>query len=650
MSSISPLLSTPRAKSSASEDGRRKLISTHAFQWCLQWYDSDGNWIAPNPAPDTRKTLCLCFGLLAGSDEAVVLANAILDKLTFTLHIAPRSKEEASAQFDIFITNHTVQMLVLHGGQLLPPIRQKLEKWGRAALGDFPGDRQCDYQFHGFNDNMPAKATLGMILGGEYFGDSEAVEHGLWNLRQLRDQLTRRGLLSEYTSPTYLPMTLVNLAEVALHARHSEARLLAGQCVERIWSDLLGHLHLPTGTMGGPYSRAYQLDATGHFSTAACLLWIALGDTIPFDPLDELNRNPIRLVHHHDSLPTQLGVLCWLASCPLKPPAYLLHWIRERVFPHRLQASAERGGEMGGEVNTVFYAEEEFAMGTAEGEGWTVGQSEAFFLQYRRTAPLGSIENLRTAYARMLIDGQRPGDREEDHRLQSHGLIHAYQQDGVAMVLCRPVLSLQERELQSLKLSVILPTHFGPIRDIFVQKNHVFLQEGAFFLALRPLNATDWGCNHSVRLETVSNYQLISFYNYEGQSRVFTRAELGRTLNGFVAITSTADKETFEAFTARVLTAGLTDYFHFGNRIVDYWLGSTRINACYHVEADRVRFATVNGQPYPRPVWSADGLPAARLPFLGSNPKPNTGRLPYRHLRVVWAPELPWQISASGEG
>ena len=56
---------------------------------------------------------------------------------------------------------------------------------------------------------------MGMILGGEYFGDAAAVEHGMWNLRQLRDLLTRRGLLSEYTSPTYSPLSILNLAEVA---------------------------------------------------------------------------------------------------------------------------------------------------------------------------------------------------------------------------------------------------------------------------------------------------------------------------------------------------------------------------------------------------------------------------------------------------
>jgi len=29
------------------------------------------------------------------------------------------------------------------------------------ALNDYPGNRQADLQFHGYNDNMPAKARWG---------------------------------------------------------------------------------------------------------------------------------------------------------------------------------------------------------------------------------------------------------------------------------------------------------------------------------------------------------------------------------------------------------------------------------------------------------------------------------------------------------
>ena len=213
-------------------------------------------------------------------------------------HIPARSSEqpEAAGEFDIFITNHTVQLLRLHREKLDPPVLEKMERWGRVALRDYNGDRQSDYQFHGYNDNMPSKATLGLILGGEYFDDQAAVEHGLWNLRQLRDLLSRRGTLSEYSSPTYSALSLAHLAEIEALAGSEDARELARQCVERIWAEFLGRFHPPTGILSGPYSRAYSTDSIGHVTCAGTVFWLAFGNTAILNPVEELRQIPPRVV------------------------------------------------------------------------------------------------------------------------------------------------------------------------------------------------------------------------------------------------------------------------------------------------------------------------------------------------------------------
>lgn len=626
---------------------RRARVAALAYSFCREWYDESGAWIAPQPAPDLRITLWLCCGLLTGTSKAVALANTIIEASEFAHHHMVRSREEETSEFDIFITNHAIQILTACGAQLTEPARLKLERWGRHALKDYAGDRQCDYQFHGANDNMPAKATLGMILGGEYFGDPEAVQHGLWNLRQLRDLLSRRGLISEYTSPTYSPLTIINLTEIALLARTQEARKLAGQCAERVWSDILGHFHPPTGTMGGPYARAYQLDSTGHFSTAACLLWLVLGDAVAFDPVAELSRETIRLVHHHDDRATQLGILSWVAFAPVDPPDYLLTWLEGRRHPFRLKASAERGGAESGEVNTTLYAEEDFSLGTSEGDAWCELQSEVYFLQYRRRAPLRGVEDLRTAYCRYLIDNQQPGDGMADHLLKPHGILHTVQEDRVALVLARPSLSLAEREVQALKLSVILPSHFGRPERIEADGDWVFVEDGPLYLALRGMNITDWGRRDAWRVEDFPNYRMLSFFNYEGEPRQFAREELGRTLNGFLSLIGLKSEESREEFRERVKGVELLDYFHFGCRTVRCRAGATALGMSYAVETDRVRYRSINGRLANRPAWEADGLPANRLPFLDMV-SPNSLDLPYRHLRAVWAPEAPWVIASQG--
>ena len=550
--------------------------------------------------------------------------------------------------FDIFVTNLAVQLLVLHGPKFKPDLREKLEQWAIPCLRDYAGDRQGDYQFQGYNDNMPAKATLGMILGGEYFEDAEAVSHGLWNLHQLRDLLTRRGLMSEYTSPTYSPITLVSLTEIARHSRNEEARALASICAERVWADILGHFHAPTGMLGGPYSRSYQPDSTGHLSTLSFILWLWHGKGVYPDPLEELKTSKIRLVHHHGSHADALGLLGWCASSSLTPPNYLSRWAKTRQYPFSLRATAERGQFQrfdAGDILTTQHQEEDFALGTSEGDSWSQHQAETFFLNYRLRVPTANVADVRTAYLRYFINDEIPTD---EHRLPTHGCTHTVQQGRSALVLARPVLSLEGKLIHCLKFSVILPCHLGSIEKMEVIDNHVFLRDGAIYLAFCSLNATNWGSGEAIRLERTGSYQCISFYNYKGSPRIFLRQELGQTLNGFAVSVCPAAERSFEEFRDEVLRGECVDSCQNGMRTVRYRVGPTLLEMSYAVEADRVRFSAINGRIVTRPTWEADGLPAGRLPFLGETPTPNALNLPFNHLRTAWGPELSWVIAANG--
>jgi hypothetical protein len=40
-------------------------------------------------------------------------------------------------------------------------------------------------------------------------------------------------------------------------------------------------------------------------------------------------------------------------------------------------------------------------------------------------------------------------------------------------------------------------------------------------------------------------------------------------------------------------------------------------------------------------------MPAEKLSFLNGNHEPNSPRIPYDHLKVVWSPESPWSISSN---
>lgn len=644
-------------------EARRRAAIQLTSECCHSWFDREGKWIhpvqltdagdwlrPPQPLPRTfnRLMFWLSMGLFAGEKADVELGNLIWKDLP--LYLRTPGDDSGRPAFDIFVTNHSMQMLALHGDKLSPDVCRKLEDWAQVGLREYRGNRQCDLQFHGFNDNMPAKATLGLILGGEYFGDHAALEHGLWNLRQFRDLLSRRGLISEYNSPTYTPFTIVNLTEIAQKTGHDEARELASACVERIWADIYAHFHTPTGMVAGPYSRAYHFDSVGHLSSLSFLLWLVHGDQVILNPLEEFRRKPIRLLHAHGFCPESLGRLSWIASCELRPPEYLAEWHAQREYPFQVRATAERGGDESNtfpaEVSTCSYQEEDFSLGTAQGEAWTEKQSEAFYLTWRRCRPAARLEDIRVGYLKYLINEEAPHDPDES--IPTHGCVHALQDRRTALVLVRPSLSLVGKPITKLKLSVLLPQHFGPHDHVEIRENHLFLEDGPVRLAIRPLNSTIWGGNGQLRLEKESDYLLVSMYNYAGEARIFTESQLGRTMNGFACVIGLCEEESSEEFQDKVLSSTCVDTWNFGMRTVRYQTPDTLLEMAYAPATNHIRYAALNGRLYPRPTWQADELPAEDLPFLGQNARPNSVTLPYRHLRVSWASQAPWIIASNG--
>lgn len=628
---------------------------------CQDWYDAEGNWIhpvglghegqwinPPQPLPPTytRLAFWLCMGLFRGSEYDQKLCNSILRNCPYTVGGKAHSTDIKDPSFSIFVTNHSMQMLALHGDKLDQDVRSKVENWARIGFSKDFDNRNADLQFQGFNDNMPAKATLGLVLGGEYFDNQAALEHGIWNLRQLASILTRRGLISEYNSPTYTPFTLVNLTVVAQHAANTEARELATLCCERIWADILAHFHRPTGLMGGPFSRAYHFDSAGHLSTQSFLLWLALDELVLPNPLEEFQKNPIELLHAHGFAPESLGRLSWVASCDLNPPQHLLEWARSRQYPFTFQASAERGGgdeRYCSEVNITQHQEADFSLGTAEGECWSQLQSEVFYLTYRKHASVKHRQDVRVAYTHYLINDEAPTDPLDS--LQNHGHLHTLQDKRDALVLARPNLKIADQHIHKLRLCLIIPEHFGPIEKVEQDDRHVFIEDGSVRYAIRALNPSDWGGASEIKAERIDNYLLISLENYNGEARKFSKDELKRTLNGFAFSIAPCSEETTEEFKKRVLSNQYLDYWYFGTRTICCQNEQTKLEFSYAPGTDHVRYATINGQVRPTPQWQAAELPAQELPFI-NNPRQGTSlQFPYKHLKVNYDPKASWCIN-----
>ncbi len=205
--------------------------------------------------------------------------------------------------YGVFMSSCVAANYIRHSEVLTPELRQRSEEHLARFTVDEDGRKASagiyDYMFHGYNDNMPSMATRTMILAGDILDRKDFTDMGLFNLEGLGAHFERRGLLSEYTSATYTPISLCALLDIAECSRCAEARELAAACTNRILLDLVGHWHWDTGTTGGPMSRAYTTDVTETLSNLNAYMWYVSGHPLTIDPRDALRDDSFPGPMHH---------------------------------------------------------------------------------------------------------------------------------------------------------------------------------------------------------------------------------------------------------------------------------------------------------------------------------------------------------------
>lgn len=140
---------------------------------------------------------------------------------------------------------------------------------------------------------------MSTLVGGWRVGAEGVAEGAIESLKGLVELLNRRGLLSEHTSPTYSAITLTCLADIVELSENAEARELALHAEERVWEDVLAHFHVPTGTMAGPFSRAYTADLLAHPHNIHVVLRMILGEVAFVSPLDDSAEPLVRREESH---------------------------------------------------------------------------------------------------------------------------------------------------------------------------------------------------------------------------------------------------------------------------------------------------------------------------------------------------------------
>ena len=660
-----------RALMAGAHERRRRYLAA-AAQAAQGWYGPDGRWLAPTRPAEARERLWTCFALYAGTEAQRRLADAVV--LATRLEPFPDGH-----RFDIFTSNIAPILYAAHRERISPEAGRCLLELTREGHHDFPGDRQADYHFHGYNDNMPAKGTMSLIVGGELLGDERAVAHGLWQLRQLQDELTRNGVNSEYTSPTYSPLTLHAMAAIRNFSSRAEAVERAAGIERRLWADLACHWHPESRQFAGPHSRAYTRDHVGHVSEARALLWQVLGERVTgISPMLYFGPPPDwLLLHHAGDLPFNISCATWFVAGDYRLDENLAKLFLRKPASFGVTATAEHGESFdklpARRVICTTLMTPDYSLGTATVPFCGGEQTDTFYVTCTQDddTPVGS-----TVYLKYSLDDERPGaiveeggcSGESDH--QTHHAANVTLQHGPAALLsCRPHATLAGRALRRLALTVILPTHLHQVDELIVGdrpvtdwsgefdgRTAVGLRRGRCCLALRPLAYIVGGEPARLRLMRHEKYCVISIENYSGEPRAWTEQELMLVLNGFAAETAGRDEAGgLAGLMAALREAAVEDYYLFGTRRMRYLRPArdgregVELALCYSPGSLQWRYALANGRQIEAPPWRATGLPPARLPFLTAPYEPRPAGIPWKSLKVFWYDRI-WHIHERGDG
>jgi hypothetical protein len=646
------------------------------------WYDRDGKWIGGKPTCDTRERFWIAFAHYAMGENA--WGDAIVREGKIENSREYRGK---ATTYNIFWTNIAVALLAAHGNKIGPDARAVLEQTAREALQFLPGSRQPDYQFIGYNDNMPAKASMGTILAGEMFGDEGAVLHGVNNLRQMRSQLTRRGIHSEYNSPTYTPGTLLAMSKIVEYAKNEEARELARQIEERLWIDLAARFHPEMGLMAGPYSRAYTVDTLGGASGVSGMVWFALGDYAKPSPMELFDPKSKLTNHHQGDIPFIISEKCWQALTYQHIPETALRLFAEKQYPFRAVATAEMG-DCGPDwparaTRIETHLERDFTVGTASTPFLSSEQAASYFVTYKRKPEVRTWEDYGTVHTKLVVNDAVPGafnapakrangtpysEFVEQDNLDNRGNNIAMQSGPTALFLSHPHLALAGeadntakggKMISRLSEFVLFQNQFGGAEEILVggetraewkgevaHGQWIAARRGRLLIAIRPLNHTIGFGPPRMTLEKINRYDVIRTDLYRREPRLFTRTELRYLMGGFVAEhASVDDYGSLRDFVADLERTQFTDYL-FTTRRVRYRRPAGAKRPALEMEiswspgSHEPRFSMINGKLVTWPVVEIDTVAPESLPFLRDQWQSIPSYFPWKKLEVAYTDSI----------
>lgn len=141
---------------------------------------------------------------------------------------------------------------VLKSGQLTDSLRRRVESaLGLAADAIRQRDVRLSYT------NIAIMGIYVCVAAGEILRDSTLREHGQLRLRRFVEFTRESQGFPEYNSPTYTPISLVELTRMLRDFSDEDDLRLVREIHDLAWREIARHWHAPSGQWAGPHGRSY---------------------------------------------------------------------------------------------------------------------------------------------------------------------------------------------------------------------------------------------------------------------------------------------------------------------------------------------------------------------------------------------------------
>ncbi len=519
--------------------------------------------------------------------------------------------------------------------------------------GRLPCSGANDYMFQGYNDNMPAMSVRAMILAGEALDRKDYTDQGLFYLEGLCAHFERRGLLSEYTSGTYLPITLAALMDVTECSANRAAREMALACSHRILLDVFGHWHQHVGGLGGAQSRAYTSDCIEGHSCLNALMWYLTGSPFCVNVIEALTskeQTGTRSKHQKSNFSFDLAQYgeFFTASYEDIGDGVRAFARAPRAYPYEIYATADSGqaGLFGGvkEIQTRAFHQPLYGLGTA---------SATWFDQSGQSLPLHAVLSAspdpshaagwrdRIPVWQKTIEGALDqGDKiklpqypdqapVESNGVPDVGHYHVLQKGGSALVLGALGPALVGKEVSQLKFSLLFGTTLRMPEETVEEGKWHFLRFGDVYVGAR-MSAIVEEQRMTPRRVVKNNYLRVEVPLIDGRAVPVTHEFRQWCDFGYVfEIAAQEECGSFAEFRRQCL-ACTWDYYHCFYRTSRYCGRHGELQIIDSVAAGSVRFMAIDGVVEPQVKLAATGLDPQLTQLFPDGHRVKQRRLTYR--------------------